>query len=239
MSAEPTNTEAPSGGGCRLRARPGPRKGPPACQHRHDCQHDRGGAARGRQAHRGGRGTRRSWMPPTLRKLPMARTPRTPASAAPTKPKEELTDEDIRLLPIRQYLEHTVVGVVMQGMQQICRKRPEDPDLLLVRLYVEEQPEGRGRQRTPREMMSDEGPTHTGRPGRHARRAGIILQQLCQLIYHHNDEVAARVHEQRVRQRPEQVGALELRSRPWGAASPAASSSWPRRHSLLGLVSPT
>jgi protein dpy-30 len=46
---------------------------------------------------------------------------------APAKPKEELTDEDIKLLPLRQYLEMTVVGVLMQGMQQICRKRPEDP----------------------------------------------------------------------------------------------------------------
>jgi protein dpy-30 len=44
-----------------------------------------------------------------------------------TKSKEEHTEEDLKDMPVRQYLETTVVGIVMQGMQQLVRQRPEDP----------------------------------------------------------------------------------------------------------------
>ena len=74
-------------------------------------------------------------------------------SAAPAKPKEELTDEDIKLLPIRQYLEQTVVGVLMQGMQQICRKRPEDPVSFLSDFMLRNNP----RKRKAEEDAGDEG----------------------------------------------------------------------------------
>eukprot|EP00889_Picochlorum_renovo_P004568 jgi/Picre1/31598/NNA_006950.t1 len=45
--------------------------------------------------------------------------------AAPVK--EEPTEEDLKTMPVRKYLETTVVGVVMQGMQQLVRRRPDDP----------------------------------------------------------------------------------------------------------------
>ena len=77
------------------------------------------------------------------------------------KPKEELTDEDIRPLPIRQYLEHTVVGVVMQGMQQICRKRPEDPISFLSDFILRNNPRKR---KAEDAGEADEGPTQKAAP---------------------------------------------------------------------------
>lgn len=64
-------------------------------------------------------------------------------ASAPAKAKEELTDEEIKHLPIRQYLEQTVVGVIMQGLQQICRKRPDDPVSFMSEFLVRNNPKKR------------------------------------------------------------------------------------------------
>ena len=65
------------------------------------------------------------------------------AQPAPAKPKEEFTDDDLKALPLRQYLEHTVVGVIMQGMQQICRKRPDDPVAYMADFLIRNNPKKR------------------------------------------------------------------------------------------------
>jgi protein dpy-30 len=64
-------------------------------------------------------------------------------AAPPSKTKDEPTDEDIKALPLRQYLEHTVVGVLMQGMQQICRKRPDDPVAFMADFLIRNNPKKR------------------------------------------------------------------------------------------------
>jgi len=69
--------------------------------------------------------------------------PPAPAAPAAPKPKEELTDDDLKALPLRQYLEHTVVGVIMQGMQQISRKRPDDPVSFLADFLLRNNPRKR------------------------------------------------------------------------------------------------
>jgi protein dpy-30 len=69
--------------------------------------------------------------------------PAAPAAPAAPKPKEELTDDDLKALPLRQYLEHTVVGVIMQGMQQISRKRPDDPVSFLADFLLRNNPRKR------------------------------------------------------------------------------------------------
>lgn len=92
------------------------------------------------------------------------------ASAAPAKPKEELTDEDIKLLPIRQYLEQTVVGVIMQGMQQICRKRPEDPVSFLSDFLLKNNPR-------KRKAEDDVGDDVGEEPGTQAAPAATPVEQ--------------------------------------------------------------
>ena len=62
---------------------------------------------------------------------------------AAVKAKEDLSDEDIKHLPIRQYLEHTVVGVILQGLQQVCRKRPEDPVAFMSEFMLRNNPRKR------------------------------------------------------------------------------------------------
>jgi protein dpy-30 len=49
--------------------------------------------------------------------------PTATANATPVKAAEKPAGP----LPVRQYLEGTVVPILMQGMQQLVKERPEDP----------------------------------------------------------------------------------------------------------------
>ncbi|WIA17301.1 hypothetical protein OEZ85_014168 [Tetradesmus obliquus] len=43
-------------------------------------------------------------------------------------------------LPIRQYLESTVVPLLMQGLQSLCKERPEDPVEYLANYLLQHNP---------------------------------------------------------------------------------------------------
>ncbi|CAK0782842.1 hypothetical protein CVIRNUC_006037 [Coccomyxa viridis] len=47
-----------------------------------------------------------------------------PTSPAPKAPKEPV---DLKQLNVRKYLEATVVSVLLKGMQELAKKRPQDP----------------------------------------------------------------------------------------------------------------
>lgn len=47
-------------------------------------------------------------------------------------------------LPIRQYLESTVVPVLMQGLQSLCKERPEDPLDYLAHYLLQHNPKAAG-----------------------------------------------------------------------------------------------
>jgi len=53
--------------------------------------------------------------------------PAEPAAAAATLTPAKEADKPSGPLPVRQYLEGTVVPILMQGMQQLVKERPEDP----------------------------------------------------------------------------------------------------------------
>ena len=46
-------------------------------------------------------------------------------------------------MPVRQYLEATVVPILMQGMQQLVRERPEDPLGFMVEFLERNNPKKR------------------------------------------------------------------------------------------------
>jgi protein dpy-30 len=53
--------------------------------------------------------------------------PAEPAAAAATLTPAKEADKPAGPLPVRQYLEGTVVPILMQGMQQLVKERPGDP----------------------------------------------------------------------------------------------------------------
>jgi protein dpy-30 len=50
-----------------------------------------------------------------------------PAGAAATLTPGKEAEKPAGPLPVRQYLEGTVVPILMQGMQQLVKERPDDP----------------------------------------------------------------------------------------------------------------
>ena len=50
-----------------------------------------------------------------------------PAATAATMTPVKEAEKPAGPLPVRQYLEGTVVPILMQGMQQLVKERPEDP----------------------------------------------------------------------------------------------------------------
>eukprot|EP00775_Hariotina_reticulata_P005744 gene5744-5984_t len=50
-------------------------------------------------------------------------------------------------LPIRQYLESTVVPLLMSGLQNLCKERPEDPVEYLANYLLQHNTKKEGQQR--------------------------------------------------------------------------------------------
>lgn len=47
---------------------------------------------------------------------------------------------DLKQLKVRQYLEATVVSVLLKGMQEVVKKRPDDPLEFLAHYLLEHNP---------------------------------------------------------------------------------------------------
>ncbi len=71
---------------------------------------------------------------PAKEEAPAAAAPAAPAGDKPAEPTATANATPVKAaekpagpLPVRQYLEGTVVPILMQGMQQLVKERPEDP----------------------------------------------------------------------------------------------------------------
>ncbi len=80
---------------------------------------------------------------------PAADKPDGAAGAAPFSTPVKAVEKPAGPLPVRQYLEGTVVPILMQGMQQLVKERPEDPIEWIADFLHKNNPKKRKLESTP------------------------------------------------------------------------------------------
>lgn len=62
-------------------------------------------------------------------------------NAEDEKPEAEQPKQDLSKIPIRAYLDQTVVPILLQGMASLVKQRPEDPVMFLAQYLIKNNPQ--------------------------------------------------------------------------------------------------